>query len=132
MFDPSTRILVADDMSSIRAVIISNLCDIGFYDITDVGDGVAAWELINRVTPPFDLVISDMHMPDMTGLELLMKVRGDSRFSRLPFMLLTSETDKTTVMEAIAAGVSDYCVKPFTGRLFKQKLENIQKKHAAQ
>ena len=123
MFPFSTRILIADDMATIRMLVMSTLVELGYYDIVEAPDGQAAWDQLDTARPHFELVISDLNMPNMNGLELLKKVRADSRFANLPFVLLTAESEVNQVKEAVAAGVSNYLVKPFAPDVFKQKLQ---------
>src|SRR6478736_2362286 len=101
MFDVKTRVLVVDDMLTMRK-LVSKVCkDIGFTDITEAADGAKAWEAIKSANPPIGLVISDWNMPNCTGLDLLKRVRGDSRLKRLPFILVTAESEKAQIVEAL-------------------------------
>ncbi|MBC7690303.1 MAG: response regulator [Methylotenera sp.] len=128
MFAPETRILVVDDMMTMRK-LVSKVCrEIGFKDITEANDGALAWQAINDAKMPFGLVISDWNMPNTTGLDLLKRVRADSRFGKLPFILVTAEAEQHQIMEAIKAGVSSYVTKPFTSDTLKDKLEAVHKK----
>src|SRR4051812_11766044 len=131
MFDPKTRVLVVDDMLTMRK-LVSKVCkELGFTDITEAGDGAKGWESISNSTPPIGLVISDWNMPNSTGLDLLKRVRSDSRFKGLPFVLVTAEAEQHQIVEAIKAGVDSYVVKPFTADGLKEKLEAVHKKKAA-
>lgn len=128
MFDPKTRILVVDDMMTMRK-IVSKVCkELGFTDLTEAADGTLAWEAINSASPSFGLVISDWNMPNCSGLDLLKRVRADSRFGKMPFVLVTAETEQHQIKEAITAGVSSYVIKPFTSDTLKQKLEQVHAK----
>ena len=130
MFDLSTKILIVDDMSSMRKMI-TNMCkDIGFTDIIGAEDGGKAWEILNSSTSPIGLVISDWNMPICTGIELLKKIRSDSRFAKTPFMMLTAEAEGKQVSEAVAAGVDAYVVKPFAQSALTEKIEAVYKKYA--
>ncbi len=123
MFPFSTRILIADDMATIRMLVMSSLVELGYYDILEAADGQAAWGQLDQARPHIELIISDLNMPNLNGLDLLKKVRADSRFIKLPFVLLTAESEINQVKEAVAAGVSNYLVKPFAADVFKQKLQ---------
>ncbi len=128
MFDPKTRILVIDDMMTMRK-LVSKVCrDIGFTDITEAADGALGWEALNSANPPIGLVISDWNMPNCTGLDLLKRIRGDSRHKALPFVMVTAESEKHQLIEAMKAGVSNYVIKPFTADGLKEKLEEVHKK----
>jgi two-component system chemotaxis response regulator CheY len=131
MFDPATRILVVDDMMTMRKIVAKACRDIGFTDITEAADGVKAWEAIQAATPAIGLIISDWNMPNCTGLDLLKRVRADGRFKALPFVLLTAESEGHQVAEAVKTGVDNYIVKPFTPDLLQRKLEETHKKTSA-
>jgi two-component system chemotaxis response regulator CheY len=128
MFKPDTRILVIDDMSTMRKIVVKSLKEMGFVDIREAADGKLGWDLIDKTLPAVDLVISDWNMPNCTGLELLKKVRGDARFVKLPFVLLTAEAEAAQVAEAIKSGANNYIIKPFTPDSLKEKLEQTHKR----
>ena len=122
MFDSNTKILIVDDMSTMRRLVKKACNNIGFSNIEEAEDGQKAWEKL-QAAGDFQLVISDWNMPNCTGLEFLKKVRADSKLKRTPFILLTAEAEATQIAEAIQLGVSNYIVKPFTVETLKQKLE---------
>lgn len=131
MFDPKTRILIADDMMTMRKIVVKTLKDLGFEDVQDAADGLLAFEKLKASTPNIQLIISDWNMPNCTGLDFLKKVRADAVYAKVPFIMLTAETEKHQVMEALKAGVSHYCIKPFTPEILKTKLEETHKKYSA-
>lgn len=130
MYDNNTRILILDDMMTMRKVVAKTLKDLGFSDIQEAADGKIGWDVLNASNPPIQLVISDWNMPNCTGLELLKKVRTDERFAKLPFILLTAEAEAHQVKEALVQGVTNYVIKPFTAEILRQKLEQAHKKAA--
>jgi two-component system chemotaxis response regulator CheY len=128
MFDLKTRILIVDDMLTMRKLVGKVCKEIGFTDLTEASDGIKAWEAIAAASPPISLIISDWNMPNCTGIDLLKRVRCDSRFGKLPFVLVTAEAEQHQIVEAVKAGVSNYVVKPFTTEGLKEKLEAVHKK----
>ncbi len=82
MFDLKTKILIVDDMMTMRKLLSKSLRELGFSDITEGTDGAVGWTLISQAEPGFGLVISDWNMPNSTGLDLLKRVRADGRFVR--------------------------------------------------
>jgi two-component system chemotaxis response regulator CheY len=128
MFDPKTKILIVDDMMTMRKLVGKVCKELGFSDLSEASDGAKAWEAISSASPPFGLVISDWNMPGTSGLDLLKRVRGDSRYGKLPFVMVTAEAEQHQIVEAIKAGVSNYLVKPFTADALKEKLEAVHKK----
>ena len=132
MFPPTSKVLVVDDMAQIRDSVRRMLRDLKISNIIEADNGQKGWDiLIEQYTKgsPFDLVLSDWNMPLITGIEFLRKVRADQRIATMPFILLTSESDKAQVTDAILAGVSQYIVKPFTPKSIEEKLKSAWAKH---
>ena len=126
MFGKNTKILVVDDMAMFRQIVKQSLTDMGYRNYVEAVDGDAAWKLIERAkldNDPFGLIISDWTMPKMKGIDLLKLVRNEYWGIHLPFILLTGETEKEFIIQAIQAGVSQYIVKPFTPDQLKQKMK---------
>jgi two-component system chemotaxis response regulator CheY len=130
MFPPSTRILILDDMSTMRRAVTKALHDIGFTDIQEAADGIIGWNVLTTSSPGIELIISDWNMPNCDGLNLLKRVRADPKYSQLPFIMLTAQTDITLVNEAYAQGATNYITKPYTTEILKQKMEQTYKKLA--
>ncbi len=128
MFSPDTHVLVVDDMLTMRKLVAKTCRELGFTKISDAADGVLAWEAIQAANPPIGLIVSDWNMPNATGLDLLKRIRADSRFGKLPFVMVTAEAEQHQLVEAIKAGVSNYVIKPFTPEILKEKLEAVHKK----
>lgn len=122
-YDTNMRLLVVDDFSTMRRIIKNILRQLGFNNIEEADDGTTAWEIINKGS--VDFVISDWNMPQMTGIELLRKVRASEEFGDLPFLMVTAEAQQENVIEAVQAKVSNYIVKPFTAETLKQKIDKI-------
>ncbi|MFN7903762.1 MAG: response regulator [Pseudobdellovibrionaceae bacterium] len=134
MFPLETRVLVVDDMPSIRELVKSQLKTMGYIDIHEAENGEHALQKIlslDAAGSPVQLVISDWNMPKLTGLEFLKQLRGNHAYQKIPFVLLTSEAERDQVTEAILAGVSQYVVKPFSGKVFEDKLKQVWLKHHA-
>ncbi len=128
MFDPATRVLVVDDMGTMRK-IVSKICkELGFTDITEAVNGADAWQKISEAKVPFNLVISDWNMPQSSGLDLLKRVRSDSRFAGTPFVMVTAEAEQSQIVEALQAKVNGYIIKPFTTDMLREKLASIYSK----
>ncbi len=128
MFDPKTRILIADDILTMRKLIWKVFRELGYTDITEAGNGSLAWDALEKANPPIQLIVSDWNMPVMTGIDFLRKVRADNRFAKIPFIMLTAESEDPQIIEAIKAGVSNYICKPFTPAQLKEKLAAVHKK----
>lgn len=125
MFPKDTKILVVDDMMTMRKLVRKTLQDLGFSNISEADDGERAWPEIEKalsIGAPFQLVISDWNMPKLSGIDLLKKIRGKDETKALPFILLTAEAEKAQVMTAIQAGVNAYITKPFAPATLSEKL----------
>lgn len=128
MFPAETKILVVDDMLTMRKLVIRCLKDLGYSNITDADDGETAWPVLETAAKggiPFQLVISDWNMPKLPGIELLKKVRGSDLTKGVPFVFITAEAEMHQVMEAIKSGASNYITKPFTPATLRDKLTAV-------
>lgn len=121
--DRNMRILVVDDFSTMRRIVKNILKQLDFTNIVDADDGTTAWEILNK--DKIDFIVSDWNMPNMSGLELLKKVRNSEEFADMPFLMVTAEGQQEHIIEAVQAGVSNYIVKPFTPETVEQKIEKI-------
>ncbi len=130
MFDLSTKVLIVDDMMTMRKLVGKVCKEIGFTDMVEAGDGIQAWEKIQNSAPPIGLIISDWNMPNCSGLDLVKRIRADSRFGKTPFLMVTAEAEQHQVIEALKAGVDNYVVKPFNAPTLIEKLEAIHKKRS--
>lgn len=134
MFANDTRILVVDDMSTMRKLVAKSLRDLNFTTIADAVDGEDAWKKVQdalAAKAPFQLIISDWNMPKMKGIDLLGKVRGLPSIAGTPFVLLTAEAERDQVAAALQAGVSGYLLKPFTKEQLQEVLTTVSAKKAA-
>ena len=121
--NPNIRILVVDDFSTMRRIIKNILRQLGFNNVVEADDGTTAWDVLNK--DKIEFIISDWNMPQMTGIDLLRKVRASDEFGDLPFLMVTAEAQQENIIEAVQAKVSNYIVKPFTAEVMKQKIDKI-------
>lgn len=115
------RTLIVDDQASIRRVVRAYLETVQKCEVAEAVSGVDAIRQLMRSS--FDLIITDLVMPEMTGLELLGYVRRHAAFRQIPVIMLTSQGDETDRRKAIALGVNDYLVKPFAPLSMKAVVE---------
>ena len=109
---PRGKVLFADDNADMRDYVRRLLA--GLYDVETVAEGESALRAARERTP--DLIVADIMMPGMDGLELLRVLRADSRASQIPVILLSARAGEESKVEGLAAGADDYLVKPFTAR----------------
>ncbi len=121
-------ILVVDDFPAMRSALRGGLESVGFRDITLASNGREAWKLLN--SEKFDLVISDLNMPQVNGLELLDMIRQDDQLKYLPFILVTAEREKDLITKAIDLGVTDCLIKPYRPGYFIEKVQKAFKTHS--
>lgn len=121
--DTKMRILLVDDFSTMRRIVRNILKQIGFENIDEAEDGKQAFDKLKA--EKFDFVVSDWNMPNMTGIQLLQAVRADAQLKDLPVLMVTAETEKEKVLEAVQSGVSNYIVKPFTAEVLMEKINKI-------
>ena len=121
--DLNMKVLVVDDFATMRRILENVLKEIGFAKIVGADDGSTALAVLKR--DKVDLIVSDWNMPEVTGLELLKAVRSDESMKDIPFLMVTAEGLKDSVVQTVQAGVSDYIIKPFTADTVKEKLEKM-------
>jgi two-component system, chemotaxis family, chemotaxis protein CheY len=125
---PEMKILVVDDMTTMRKILKNMLKKIGFTNIEEADDGATAWPKIEAALAsetPFEFIMSDWNMPVMTGIDLLAKVREHDKLKTLPFLMVTAETEQGNVITAVKAGASNFVIKPFTQNTLKDKIAKI-------
>ncbi len=106
----SHRIVIAEDETDIR-VNLTRLLSLEGYEVWAAPNGRAAFELVRQYLP--DLVLSDVMMPEMTGLDLLQTMRTDPLTAHIPTVLLTAKADRSDLREGMNLGADDYLTKPF-------------------
>ena len=117
----SVRALVVDDSGPMRAIVIRALNAVGVTETVEASDGEEALKMFRCSS--FNLVLTDLNMPNKNGIELIRELRGDG--TDVPIIMLTAEAERHSVIAALQAGVSDYLIKPFDSCLLKKKLEKL-------
>ncbi|MBW1614723.1 MAG: chemotaxis response regulator CheY [Deltaproteobacteria bacterium] len=121
--DLSMKVLIVDDFATMRRILKNILKQIGFSNIAEAENGKTALAELKK--EQFDLVLCDWSMPEMSGLELLQKIRSDDELKDTPFVMVTAEAQKDNILEAVKAGVNNYVVKPFTAETIEEKLKKV-------
>ena len=116
-------VLIVDDSVSMRQMVAFTLQGAGF-DVIEAGDGKEAVSKLNGGAKP-NLVITDLNMPKLTGIQLTEKVREKYSAEELPILLITTQTDKDETAEAYKAGISDVIYKPFTKEHLKATIDKL-------
>jgi two-component system chemotaxis response regulator CheY len=118
-----TKFLVVDDFSTMRRITRNLLKELGFANVDEAEDGVAALQKLKR--GGFGFVIVDWNMPNMDGLTLLQSIRADTELKELPVLMVTAEAKKESILAAAQSGASGYVVKPFTCATLDEKLSKV-------
>jgi CheY-like chemotaxis protein len=116
-----TVFLVVDDFETMRKVITTQLRLIGANHVLTANNGADALQILRNQR--VDIVLSDWCMPVMSGLDLLKSIRNDAKLRALPFILMTAESERECVVEAIACGVNGLLAKPYTTPNFRLRVE---------
>lgn len=129
--DKNMKILVVDDFSTMRRIVRNLLVELGFSNplIQEADDGENAMVMLK--SQPFDMVVTDWNMPNMTGIDLLKAIRAEASLKGLPVLMVTAENNRDQIIAAAQAGVNGYIVKPFTAVTLKEKLTKIFERIAA-
>ena len=116
------RALIVDDSSVMRKIVERMLRQAGLTQLVvhEAGSGTEALELLR--TTPVDLILSDINMPSMDGLEFLRQLRAQKLAPRTPVVMITTESSEEHVKQAIQAGAQGYIRKPFTAEQVKERV----------
>ena len=118
-------VLIVDDSAAIRKILqrVLRQTDLKLGEIQEAGDGSEAVELLKDRT--FGLILSDINMPQMDGLQLLARIKEMSHLKNVPVIMITTEGGQGKVMEAVQLGATGYVRKPFTADQIKEKLAGV-------
>ncbi len=115
------RAMVIDDSRAMRMILKRIVTKINFEAIEAV-DGQQAWDLLAGMTEVPELALIDWNMPNMNGLEFVTKVRAESRLREMTLVMVTTESEHSQIVRALAAGAHEYVLKPFTEDAMIEKL----------
>lgn len=115
------KILIVDDSSTMRRIIINTLSRIGYTDVVEGEHGKAGLEKLAQ--GGVEMIITDWNMPEMDGLEFVQAVRALN--ANIPILMVTTNAAKEDIVQALQAGVNNYVVKPFTPDTLKEKIESL-------
>ena len=104
------QILIAEDSATTRSFLVATLEEIDDYDIVEASSGFEALKLLPR--RKFDLIITDINMPDINGLELINFVKSNLQYSSIPLIVVTTEGAERDRQKGLALGADEYLVKP--------------------
>jgi DNA-binding response OmpR family regulator/anti-sigma regulatory factor (Ser/Thr protein kinase) len=114
-------LLLVEDNEDFRFYLKDNLKE--FYQIAEAGNGREGWQQASVLLP--DLIVSDIMMPEMDGIELCRKIKNDRRTSHIPVILLTARAADEQKWEGYETGASDYVTKPFNFEILQARIRNL-------
>ena len=118
-------VLIVDDSAAIRKILQRVLiqAEVTLGKVIEANDGNEALERLKSQN--VGLILSDINMPNMDGLELLARLRADDAWKTVPIIMVTTEGSQNKVMQALQLGATGYVRKPFTAEQIKEKLVGI-------
>ena len=118
-------VLIVDDSAAIRKILqrVLRQTDLPLGEIHEAGDGTEAVEILRNRS--FGLILSDINMPQMDGLQLLARIKEMEHLRNVPVIMITTEGGQGKVMEAVQLGATGYVRKPFTAEQIKEKLAGV-------
>jgi two-component system chemotaxis response regulator CheY len=115
------KALVIDDSRTIRLILSNTLAELG-YQVSQASNGKEALSAVEQEDDGFALFLVDWNMPEMNGLEFVKCLRANPRYSTVPLMMVTTETEVSQMTTALEAGANEYVMKPFTKEIITDKL----------
>jgi len=121
----SLDVLIVDDSAAIRKILHRVLmqAEVPLGKVHEASDGMEALETLKA--QKVGLILSDINMPNMDGLELLGRLKADDAFKSVPILMVTTEGSQAKVLQALELGANGYVRKPFTAEQIKEKLTGI-------
>jgi len=116
-----TKILLVDDSKTMRRIQKTTLHKIGFTEIDEAEDGEDAFNKVS--SNKYDIVLLDWNMPIMDGITCLRKIKSTPETKDVPVIMVTSESEKSRIVEAIQSGAANYVVKPFKPETLAEKIQ---------
>jgi two-component system chemotaxis response regulator CheY len=118
-------VLIVDDSAAIRKILqrVLRQTDIPIGEVLEAGDGVEALKALNN--RHVHLILSDINMPNMDGLQLLAELKANDKWKAVPIVMVTTEGGQGKVIEAVQLGAAGYVRKPFTAEQIKEKLTGL-------
>ncbi len=120
------RILVAEDNAISQLMLLRILASEPGYEVQAAGDGKSAWAMVQQ-EPTFDLCIFDVMMPQMSGIDVLRRMREDERLKSIPVMLCSALRDRDTIKQGADLGIEYYVLKPFQAPLVLEQVAKALK-----
>ena len=119
------RVLVIEDSSAMRSLIVTTVEEINGVEVMEAGDGFEALRILPK--QPIDLIITDINMPNINGLEIIHFVKSNPNYQNIPVIIVTTEKSDEDRKKGMALGASDYIIKPFDPGSLRQVVSRMIK-----
>ena len=124
------KVLMVDDLLLARHLLRMSLNKLGIVNIVEANNGLKALEMLEEchaAGTPVNLILCDINMPEMNGLQFLQTVRSDERFKNTPFVVVSVSSDSDSAQAALEAGATEHFIKPLNAPVIEKKLAAILK-----
>ena len=117
------RVLIVDDSTTMRRMVAASLRQFGLFEFEDAGNGLEAIERL--ALGSVDMILLDLNMPDMHGMEMIRFVQAHPTYRRIPIIVLTTRTSEDSRSAALAAGAALYMTKPFEPEMLAAQAKHL-------
>jgi two-component system chemotaxis response regulator CheY len=117
------KVMVVEDSSTMRSLIVDTIEDLAGYEAVEVKNGIEALKTLP--TQKFDLIITDINMPNINGLEVVSFVKGHPEYKSIPMIIVSTEQGEKEIQKGLALGASEYLTKPFLPENLKKVIQKV-------
>lgn len=117
------RVLVVDDSASMRSLLVSTLVEIDGIEAVEACNGFEALKALPM--QPFDLIMTDINMPEINGLEIVHFIKSNQTYQQIPLIIISTERGQTDIQKGLALGAQKYITKPFDPEQVKKTVKEL-------
>ena len=117
------KVLVIEDSSTMRSLIVTTVEDLEGFETVEVKNGIEALKILP--TQKFDLIITDINMPNINGLEVVSFVKGHPQYQTIPMIIVSTEQGEKEIQKGLSLGAADYLTKPFHPENLKKVIQKV-------
>lgn len=123
------KVLIIDDVASLRELLIHTMQTIGFKQIEQAENGIDALKKCRlQKEEPFDLIMCDINMPEMDGIDFVTNIREVKEYTTKPIIMVSTESEVNIILEAISKGANDYVLKPAEKEILEKKIAKLMER----
>ena len=117
------KVLVVDDSASMRSLLVSTLEEIDGIEAVEARNGFEALKALPM--QPFDLIMTDINMPEINGLEIVHFIKSNQTYQRIPLIIISTERGQSDIQKGLALGAQKYITKPFDPEQVKKTVKEL-------